>query len=429
MNKLKMKAFVMGTHFEIGVKPQDMCTIVGDTMVVGKVLELIMEDGPGCGLHLNAILYYAHIPSRVCEFAQHSFDVALHSSLKRIVTTSGPKFGNWQWRLTTLPFAFGGLGVYSAGDFLNYAFFASRLQSVGLQSKLLRHTGIVSPRRIFDDALSVFNTSMDIDILEDHTFDWLMMVPISVLGQTMNGFLLGIFMETMLYRVLGLLVSNIVLTLYVIPLSTYVIILEFQLDGGLDVCVDLTRSSPLTQTRMVDFVPGRVMIDVAQHKREADVVALLRRIQKFSMAQDIGARAAVHIFNRIAAVGAAPALCGFTRGTKGVTYATPWTQNGMVDFVSGCAVVEAAQRKRVKYEAKCVDIGYGFLLFSFSSFGELDKGMVTLLKWIWKFSVTQDIVVVLAAAVVAAAVAAVTTVVWGSSEILGFKAFGCFPMN
>ncbi|GJW70303.1 hypothetical protein Tco_0127220 [Tanacetum coccineum] len=28
-------------------------TIVGDTMVVRKVLELIMKDGPGCGLHLN----------------------------------------------------------------------------------------------------------------------------------------------------------------------------------------------------------------------------------------------------------------------------------------------------------------------------------------------------------------------------------------
>nr|GEW06806.1 hypothetical protein [Tanacetum cinerariifolium] len=28
-------------------------TIVGDTMVAGMVLELIMKDGPGCGLHLN----------------------------------------------------------------------------------------------------------------------------------------------------------------------------------------------------------------------------------------------------------------------------------------------------------------------------------------------------------------------------------------
>nr|GEX00870.1 hypothetical protein [Tanacetum cinerariifolium] len=75
---------------------------------------------------------------------------------------------------------------------------------------------------------------------------------------------------------------------------------------------------------MVDFVPGRAVIDVAQRKRgkymakcaaigyeflpfsfsslgelEADAVTLLKRIRKFSMAQDIGARAAVHIFNRI----------------------------------------------------------------------------------------------------------------------------------
>nr|GEW60636.1 hypothetical protein [Tanacetum cinerariifolium] len=92
-------------------------------------------------------------------------------------------------------------------------------------------------------------------------------------------------------------------------------------DGGLDVCVDLTGSSPLTQTGMVD---GRVVIDAAQRKRgkymakcaaigygflpfsfsfleelEADVVTLLKRIRKFSMTQDIGALAAVHIFNKI----------------------------------------------------------------------------------------------------------------------------------
>ncbi|GKE08067.1 hypothetical protein Tco_1411618 [Tanacetum coccineum] len=45
----------------------------------------------------------------------------------------------------------------------------------------------------------------------------------------------------------------------------------------------------------------------------------------------------------------------------------------MVDFGPGCAVIDAAHRKRVKYEAKCADIGYGFLPFSFSSLGELDK--------------------------------------------------------
>ncbi|GKE97918.1 putative reverse transcriptase domain-containing protein, partial [Tanacetum coccineum] len=38
-------------------------TIVGNTIVVRKVLELIMEDGTGCGVYFKAILYYAHMPS------------------------------------------------------------------------------------------------------------------------------------------------------------------------------------------------------------------------------------------------------------------------------------------------------------------------------------------------------------------------------
>ncbi|GJT54009.1 hypothetical protein Tco_0989063 [Tanacetum coccineum] len=74
-----------------------------------------------------------------------------------------------------------------------------------------------------------------------------------------------------------------------------------------------------------------------------------------------------------------------------LTGSSPLTQTGMVDFVPGRAVLEAAQRKRVKYEAKCADIGYGFLPFSFSSFGELENDAVTLLKRIQKFSVAQDI--------------------------------------
>nr|GEY35052.1 hypothetical protein [Tanacetum cinerariifolium] len=65
--------------------------------------------------------------------------------------------------------------------------------------------------------------------------------------------------------------------------------------------------------------------------------------------------------------------------------------NGMVDFVPSRAVINAAHRKRVKYEAKCANIGYGFLPFLFSSLGQLEKDAVTLLKRIRKFFVSQDI--------------------------------------
>ncbi|GJS42357.1 hypothetical protein Tco_0567400 [Tanacetum coccineum] len=63
----------------------------------------------------------------------------------------------------------------------------------------------------------------------------------------------------------------------------------------------------------------------------------------------------------------------------------------MVDFVPGRAVIDAAQRKRGKYTAKCASIGYVFLPFSFSSFGELESDAVTLLKRIRKFSMAQVI--------------------------------------
>ncbi|GJW29739.1 hypothetical protein Tco_0046614 [Tanacetum coccineum] len=63
-----------------------------------------------------------------------------------------------------------------------------------------------------------------------------------------------------------------------------------------------------------------------------------------------------------------------------LTRSSPLTQTGMVDFVPGRAVIDAAHHKRVKYKAKCANIGYGFLPFSFSSLGELDKDVVALLK-------------------------------------------------
>ncbi|GKD49636.1 hypothetical protein Tco_1278612 [Tanacetum coccineum] len=159
---------------------------------------------------------------------------------------------------------------------------------------------------------------------------------------------------------------------------------------------------------MVDFVPGRAVIDAAQCKRgkymdrcaaigyafllfsfsslgelEAATVILLKRIRKFSITQDIGARAAIHIFNRI----------GFAiaKEVGAQIVSRPPSNFLLIDFVPGRAVSDAEHRKRVKYVVKCADIGYGFLPFSFSSFGKLEKDAVTLQKRIRKFSVAQDI--------------------------------------
>ena len=60
-----------------------------------------------------------------------------------------------------------GLGVYSVGDALNYAFLASRLHSVSLQTKLLRHSGIVTSGPSLEEVVCAFNVKMEIDLLSN----------------------------------------------------------------------------------------------------------------------------------------------------------------------------------------------------------------------------------------------------------------------
>ena len=66
-------------------------------------------------------LFYAlrTCPSDWLGDAQVQFDLALRSSLEKIVTAFGSGFGEWQWRLATLPIKRGEFGIYSAGDVIN----------------------------------------------------------------------------------------------------------------------------------------------------------------------------------------------------------------------------------------------------------------------------------------------------------------------
>nr|GEV45610.1 reverse transcriptase domain-containing protein [Tanacetum cinerariifolium] len=221
-------------------------------------------------------------PPCVFKLAQRSFDVALRFSLERIVIASRPGFGDWQWRLATLPFAFGGLGVYSLDIYFTWV------------TKTAESTFSLTPRQ-----MALWKSQ-----LENYTSDSLRVVSISGISAAKE---VDIGMDE--GRDKPLRPTDMLLYLW---------------DEGLDVRVDLTESSPLTQTEMTDFLPGLVVIDAAHHKRvkyetkcasirygflhfsfsslgelEEGAIILLKRIRKFFMTHDIEAHAAVHIFKKI----------------------------------------------------------------------------------------------------------------------------------
>nr|GEV57879.1 putative reverse transcriptase domain-containing protein [Tanacetum cinerariifolium] len=202
----------------------DHGTIIRDTLIVGKVLKLIIEDGPRCGLHLKvdktegellllracagiSKLYFAMrtCSPQVFEMAECSFDVALHSALERIVTASGPDYGS----------AFNdALCVFNTKMETNLLSNTSKIAT----PKLMKKLEDIYFTRVTQTTESIFSLSSPQMALwqskiEDHTSDWLRVVSNSGLGQTMNW------------------------------------------------------SSPLTHTWMVDFIPGSAVVDVAHRKR------------------------------------------------------------------------------------------------------------------------------------------------------------------
>ncbi|GJX23710.1 hypothetical protein Tco_0228155 [Tanacetum coccineum] len=198
--------------------------------------------------------------ARIGEVSElHSCPQVAGACMKRIVTAFGPGFGDWQWRLATLPFAFGGLGVYCAGDVLNYAFRASRLQSAGLQTKLLQHAGIVD----FGPTLMMlcnppFLYLLDIWICGNLKWKTTLLTGLGVFARDIYGDHVVSCAGIIGIKHRRNIVRDTLVDIYM---------LFYSRDRGLDVCVDLTGFSPLTQTRMVDFVPGRAVVDVAHRKR------------------------------------------------------------------------------------------------------------------------------------------------------------------
>ncbi|GJZ71648.1 hypothetical protein Tco_0635499 [Tanacetum coccineum] len=259
-----------------------------DTVVVGKVLELIMKDGPGCGLHLNVDKTEVFWPKEdprsrlACIFPPN-----IARPLYGVKLLGGPASVDY--------------------DFCNELVMKRVAKTIGLMDAiakindpqcelLLLRSYTESPFSLSPRLMTLWTSQR-----EDHTSDWLRTVPISGLGQTMNDHavscagIIGIKHRHNVVR------DTLVDICYRSGISAGKDV-DIGLDGG--------RDKPLRPPDMLlyswdgglDVCIGYVILPFSFSslgELEADAVTLLKRIRKFSMAHDIGARVAVHIFNRI----------------------------------------------------------------------------------------------------------------------------------
>ncbi|GKE74608.1 hypothetical protein Tco_1536649 [Tanacetum coccineum] len=134
---------------------------------------------------------------------------------------------------------------------------------------------------------------------EDHTSDWLRVVPISGLGRMAR--------LTVLLCVTGDIYRDHAVS------CAGIIGIKHRHNAVRDTLVDICFWSGISAGKEVDIGLVEVVtkpyvlricyfiygMERLMWEFEVDSVTLLKRIRKFFMAQDIGARAAIHIFNRI----------------------------------------------------------------------------------------------------------------------------------
>ncbi|KAL6538342.1 hypothetical protein OROGR_012330 [Orobanche gracilis] len=294
-------------------------------------------------------------------------------------------------------------------DVRHYAFIASRLQSAELQAKLLCPSGISSFGPAFDGALSLFVETTGSDLLSNpseiaaprlmkkltdiyfakvaasaesvfslsprqvalwksqqgaHSSDWLRVVPISGLGQTMNG---RTYRCVLGYR-LGVALFPVSM-----PCSTC----SRVFDG------DLFGDHAVSCAGMVGIKHRHNIV------RDTFLDVCFRSGISAGKEVDIGLRDGCDRPLRPADL----LLYAWDRGRDvcvDLAGSSPLTRSGMIDFVPGQVVAKGVKHKCEKYRDLCAAKGYGFLPFSFSSLGELDADVVALLVRVRGFALGQD---------------------------------------
>jgi hypothetical protein len=342
--------------------------------------------------------------------AQAHFDQALRASLEKIVTSSGPGFGDWQWRLATLPIKLGGLGILSAGDIIQYAFLASRMQTSDLQEKILTKTGIVTHGPSFQHALDKFNATCNTDFLNategasapqmmktlakcyfgviekdlvskyslsprqlailssvraPHAQDFLFTIPIDGLGQRTNP---RQFRSVLCYRLTVPMFSE------GSPCPSCNVHRMDQWGGG----GHAVHCSSEVGVKFRHNLVRDILVDICSKagimvRKEAPMGFLTEEGRELRPAD-------VLLFNWLQCKDAC----------LDVTGVSPLAGSGVASWAPGVALSNAAEKKRKKYASKCEDNGYKFVPFAFSTFGELELEALNTLSRIKSIASSQS---------------------------------------
>nr|GEZ97617.1 hypothetical protein [Tanacetum cinerariifolium] len=308
--------------------------------------------------------------------AQVQFDQALRDSLEKVVTASGPGFGDWQWRLATLPVKLGGLGILSTGDIIQYAFLASRLQTNDLQAKILMKTGIDSHGFSFQCALDVFNTTCNVDyslspqhvailscIRAPHAQDFIFTIPIDGLGQRMNH---RQFRSVLCYRLSVPMFSEG----SVCPSCN-----AHQMDQWGDHAVHCcSKVGVKFRHNLVCDILVDIFFNVGIMVRKEAPMGFLSHDGKDLRHADL------ILFNWLQGKDACLDVTGIS----------PFAGTGANSWALGVALHNAVEKKKRKYASICVDNGYKFMPFAFSTFGEFDTEALDTLSRIKAISISHS---------------------------------------
>ncbi|GKA23254.1 hypothetical protein Tco_0709216 [Tanacetum coccineum] len=250
-----------------------------------------------------------------------------------------------------------------AGDIIQYAFLASRLQSSTLQTKILMKTGIESQGSSFKHALDVFNTICNIDVL-------------SVTTCTSAPHM----MKTLAKCYFGVIEKDLASKYTLSPRQVSILN-----------CIRAPHAQDFLFTIPIDGLGQRM-----NHRQFRSVLCYRLAIPMFSEGWDYGAKGGSNGFPLGDGKDLRPAdllLYNWLQGKDAcldVTCISPFAGMGATSWAPGVALHNAVEKKKKKYGSVCEENGYKFIPFAFSTFGEFDTDALDTLSRIKSISISYS---------------------------------------